>query len=116
MIISAKLFMKDVPKGFYIGEDLRLEARAHRSNLKQIAAGAKSLRHDNEVYTPEEIPAIEEDIILASKQQKSVKDGIAFKRDQSVFSNFFSAPFVIEDYEYANVEQYFQFVKVTECG
>lgn len=57
--------MKDVPKGFYIGEDLRPEARAHRSNLKQIAAGAKSLGMETkitgnklkigtEVYSPEE--------------------------------------------------------------
>lgn len=127
MVISAKHFMRDSPKGFYLGEDLRPEARAHRSNLKQIAAGAKSLgletkisgnklTIDTEVYTPEELPAVDEDIISASKQQKSVKGGIAFKGDRSIFSNFFPASFVIEDYEYANVEQYFQFTKATECG
>lgn len=127
MVISAKAFMKNPPKGFFIGEDLRPEARAHRSNLKLIAAGAKSLgletkisgnklTIDSEVYTPEELPAVDEDIISASKHQKTVKDGIAFKGDRSVFSNFFPAPFIIEEYEYANVEQYFQFVKATECG
>lgn len=127
MIILAKGHMKETPQGFYIGEDLRPEARTHRSNLKQIAAGAKSLGLEtkisgnkltinSEVYAPDELPAIEEDVISASAHQKTVKDGIAFKGDRSVFSNFFPAPIVIDDYEYANVEQYFQYIKTSTCG
>lgn len=108
MIISAKPHMKETPQGFYIGEDLRPEARTHRSTLKQIAAGAKALGLEtkiagnkltinSEVYAPDELPAVEEEIISAAAYRKTVKDGIAFKGDRSVFSNFFPAPLVIDD-------------------
>lgn len=127
MIFSARSYMKSKPKGFFINEDLRQDARDLRSDLKKIAAGAKSLGMDtkisgnkisidNEVYTPEELPAVEDDVLEAAKQQKSIKNGIVFKGDRSIFSNFFPAPISIDGSDYAHVEQYFQYVKATECG
>lgn len=127
MILAAKSSSKVKTKGIYINEDLRPEARALRADLKLLAVGAKSLGHETKIsgnkltigterYSPEELPAIDKDIIDASKQELILEDGIAFKGCKSIFSNFFPAPLMIDDVEYANVEQYYQFRKATEKG
>lgn len=127
MIISAKPFMKGMPKNFYIGEDLTNDARAHRSNLKLLAASAKDLGFDTKIsgnqltigtesFAPNELAAVSTDIKAGSKQEKLVKNGIAFRGDKSVYSNFFPALFRVDDIEYNSVEQYFQNAKAVECG
>lgn len=125
MILSAKEYMKKKPKNFYINEDLRPEARAYRSDLKKIAAGASALGMetsgnkliiDAEIYQPDEISALGDNIIQASSLEKVLKDGIAFKGDRSVFSYFFPAPFSIDDKDFVSVEQFFQFTKADVCG
>lgn len=124
MILAAKS-SKSKPKGMYINEDLRPDARTLRADLKQLAAGAKSLGHDTKIsgnrlaigtqrYSLEELPAIDKKIVDASKQELLLEKGIAFKGPKSIFSNFFPAPLVIDDTEFANVEQYHQFTKATQ--
>lgn len=127
MILSARSSMKGMHKNFYISEDLTSDARTLRSNLKLIAASAKNLGFETKIsgnkltigsdtFAPDELGAISTDITTGSKQEKLVKNGIAFKGDKSVYSNFFPAVFQIEDIEYTSVEQFFQNAKAVECG
>lgn len=126
MILAIKPLISTRDK-FFLSEDLHPEAKAHRSDLKIIAAGAKRLGLDtkitgnkliidNEAYAPDEIDAISPSIIDVAKQERYLKDGIAFKGDRSIFSNFFPSPLVIDEVEYVTVEQFFQHEKASICG
>lgn len=106
MIISAKPYMKDMPKKFYVGEDLTNDARALRSNLKLIATRAKTLGFDTKIsgnkltigqdtFAPDELETIPSDITRGTKQEKLVKNGIAFRGEKSIYSNFFPALFQV---------------------
>lgn len=127
MILAIKPLLSALGCKLFLAEDLIPEAKALRSNLKQIATGAKLLGHDTkitgnkliigeEVYAQDELKAISRPITDAAKLEKQVKDGIAFKGDRSIFSNFFPSPLIIDDTEYVTVEQFFQQQKAITCG
>lgn len=108
-------------------EDLTQDARNHRSNIKVIAEAGKGLGHDtkitgnkiiidSETYQPDELNAVSPSILHAAKRERLLDNGIAFRGDRSIFSNFFPAPITIEDVDYANVEQYFQHEKAVQCN
>lgn len=127
MVLSAKQHMKNLGVKYYLNEDLTQVAKDFRSNLKVIAEGGKSLGHDtkitgnkliidSETYQADEINAVSPSILHAAKRERVLKDGIAFRGDRSIFSNFFPSPFTIDDVDYANAEQYFQHEKALQCG
>lgn len=127
MIFNAKSLVKYQDIKFHVNEDLRQDTKALRSNLKMIATGAKSLGFETKVtgnkviigeesYAADELKSISPTILKSCKQEKVLSDGIAYKGDKSIFSNFFPASFVIEDIEYANVEQFYQSTKATFCN
>lgn len=118
--------MKNLDVKYFLNEDLTQDARNHRANIKNIAEGGRSLGHDtkitgnklmidSEIYQPDELGAVSPTILHAAKREQMLDDGIAFRGDRSIFSNFFPAAIIIDDVEYANVEQYFQHEKATIC-
>lgn len=126
MILDAKPYLKGQEYKVHISEDLNADARNFRANLKTLAAGAKSLGLETKItgnklivgsehFARDELNAIDPDIQSAAKQERIVSDGIAFKGDRSIYSNFFPASFTLEETEFANVEQYFQYKKATIC-
>lgn len=127
MVLSTKNYTKDLDTKCYVNEDLTQEARDLRASLKVIAESAQMLGHetkitgnkliiDSEPYQPDELGAVSPTILQASKREKHLENGIAFRGDRSIFSNFFPAPMIVDDVEYSSVEQYFQYEKATQCG
>lgn len=127
MVLSAKPYMKNLDVKYYLNEDLTQAAKNHRANLKTIAEGGRSLGHDtkitgnkividSETYLPDEMGAVSPTIMHAAKREKILENGIAFKGDRSIFSNFFPSPIIIDDTDYVSVEQYFQQQKAIHCG
>lgn len=127
MIMDAKPFARASDTGFYINEYLSNDTKTLRAKLKSIATGAKSLGYETklsgnritigkESYSSEELGSISPTILEESKQQIVVKDGIAYKGDHSIFSNFYPSPLVVDDMEFATVEQFFQYTKATLCN
>lgn len=111
---------------FYINEDLNIDAKALRANLKLISSSAKVLGYDAKVsgnnvviekesYAADELKVISPTILKECKHEKLLPDGIAYKGEKSIFSNFFPAPFTIDEIEFSNVEQYFQYSKAITC-
>lgn len=127
MVLSCKPYMKDLDVKYFLNEDLAQITRDYRANLKAIADGVKNLGHDtkvtgnkiiidSETYQSDEVNAICPTILHAANREKILEDGIAFKGDRSIFSNFFPAPIIIDDVDYTSVEQFFQHVKAVQCG
>lgn len=127
MVLSSKPYLKDLDVKYFLNEDLSQITRDFRANLKVIAEGGKNLGHDtkvtgnkiiinSETYQPDEISAICPTILYAANREKLLEDGIAFRGDRSIFSNFFPSPIIIDDVDYANVEQFFQHEKAVQCG
>lgn len=127
MVLSSKPYLKDLEVKYFLNEDLSQITRDFRANLKVIAEGGKNLGHntkvtgnkiiiDSETYQPDEISAICPTIRYAANRERLLEDGIAFKGDRSIFSNFFPSPIIIDDVDYANVEQFFQHEKAVQCG
>lgn len=127
MVLACKPLLKNFDAKYFLNEDLTQDAKIHRSNLKAIAEGGKKLGHetkitgnklmiDSETFQPDELGAVAPNILQAAKYERVLQDGIAFRGDRSIFSNFFPAIMVIEDVEYANVEQFFQHEKALACG
>lgn len=118
--------MKNLDAKYYLNEDLTQEGKDHRTTLKVIAEGGKSLGHDtkitgnriiidSETYQPDEIGAVSPTIMHAAKRERMLENGIAFRGDRSIFSNFFPCPITIDDMEYSSVEQFFQQQKALQC-
>lgn len=127
MVLATKNHIKDMGEKCFVNEDLTQDARDHRANLKVIAEAGQALGHetkitgnklviDSESFQPDEIGAVSPTILQASKREKHLEDGIAFRGDRSIFSNFFPALMVVDDTEYCCVEQYFQHAKAVQCG
>lgn len=126
MVFSAKKYMSTLGVKYYLNEDLTQEARDLRANLKSIAEGGKSLGYetkitgnklviDSETYQSDEINAISPTILHAAKRERILDDGIAFRGDRSIFSNFFPSPITIDDMDFSSVEQFFQYEKALQC-
>lgn len=107
---------------FYVNEDMSLETRNHRAELKRINKTAKELGLNskiagNKIYVNDQCFASNEMDLLPTKllkcgaQEKWVPDGLAFRGEKSVFSNFFMKAFVIDGCKYISVEQFFQYSK-----
>lgn len=91
---------------FYSNDDQNLATRVYKSKLWRICEGAIKLGLDSkvvgnrifiegQVYAQNELGLIPQDVIHASQQERDVPQGIAFRGENSVFSNFYPCSIVI---------------------
>lgn len=110
---------------FYINEDLALDTRNHRANIKRLAKTAKEqgfssktagdkLIVEGATYESCELDILPNRMLRTSAQEKWVHGGLAFRGERSVFSNFYTKPFSVDGYRYLLVEQYFQYCKAVQ--
>lgn len=127
-IMSAKSLTKNskVIK-FYINDDQNLATRVYKSKLWRINEGATKLGLDSKVvgnriiiegqsYAQNELDLIPRDVIYASRQERDVPHGIAFRGEDSIFSNFYPCNIVIGGERFSSVEQYFQYCRAIDHG
>lgn len=119
-VMSAKSLTKNSKAiKFFINDDQNLATRTYKSRLWRINDGATKLGLESKVvgnriiiegqsYAQNEIDLIPSDIIHASRQERDVPHGIAFRGEDSVFSNFYLCTIVIGGERFSSVEQYFQ--------
>lgn len=108
--------------GFFINEDLSLDTRSHRTNIKRLSKTAKEqgfnskttgdrLTVEGKAYDSNQLDILPNRVLRSSAQEKWVQGGLAFRGERSVFSNFYTKPFTVDGYRYLSVEQYFQYSK-----
>lgn len=107
---------------FYINEDLSLDTRNHRANIKRLSKTANEqgfsskvsgdrLIVDGNTYDSNELDILPSRVLRSTAQEKWVHGGLAFRGERSVFSNFYTKPFIVDGYRYISVEQFFQYSK-----
>lgn len=123
MVLRAKSSIKgDTDVKIFFNEDLSADGRVLKAQLKRIAQVAKSqgkiakvsgnkVTVDSRTYHSNELSLIPGEVVESLKYEKHIEDGIIFKGEKSVFSNFYPAPFNFEDSHYRHVEQYYQYCK-----
>lgn len=123
MVYRAKMLTKD-DEGikFFINDDVSAEGRTLKSKLKRVVSVAKSQGKvaklagnkvivDSRSYSSNELNLLPSDVTESLKQEKHIDDGIVYRGERSIFSNFFPAPFTYEGIDYVHVEQYYQHTK-----
>lgn len=128
MVYRAKMDSKDDDGiKFYLSDDVSLDGRTLKAKLRRIVAVAKeqgsfSKLSGNKVivgtraYASNELHLLPGNIRDNLKQEKSIDDGIVYRGELSILSNFYPAPFVWEEQAYAHVEQFFQYTKALHHG
>lgn len=108
---------------FYINEDLSLDTRNHRASIKRLSKTANDqglgskvsgdkLMVDGDTYDSTELDILPNRVLRSTALEKWVQGGLAFRGERSVFSNFYTKPFIVDGYRYLSVEQFFQYSKV----
>lgn len=107
MVIRAKTDIKgDSDIKIFYNEDVSTEGRALKAQLKRVAQIAKEQDKNakasgNKVtiksrsYFWNQLSMIPEVVAQNLKHEKYIEDGIVFKGDNSIFSNFYPAPFTL---------------------
>lgn len=107
---------------FFVSDDQTADGRALKAQLKRISNAAKSKGMDSKIsgnrvlvgsrlYASNELSLIPGTVSSELKQEKQIDGGIVYRGDRSIFSNFFPAPFNLENEDYVHVEQFFQYKK-----
>lgn len=107
---------------FYANEDMSIETRNHRAELKRINKLAKELGLsskiagnknyiDDQCYASNEMDLLPTRLLKSGAQEKWVPGGLTFRGEKSVFSNFFTKSFVVDGCKYISVEQFLQYSK-----
>lgn len=71
---------------------------------------------NGESFAIDELDLIPCDILHSAKQERKLDDGLAFRGEDSVFSNFHEAEIVIVGERFNSVEQNFDYCKAVEHG
>lgn len=71
---------------------------------------------NGESFAIDELDLIPCEILHAAKQEKKVDNCLAFRGEDSIFSNFHEAEIVIGGERFNSVEQYFNYCKAVEHG
>lgn len=123
MVIRAKLALKgDSNSKIFFNEDISNEGRALKAQLKRIAQIAKEQGKNAKVsgnkvtiesrsYYSNQLSMIPLEVAEKLKYEKQIEDGIVFKGEKSIFSNFYPAPFTVNGTVFQHVEQYYQYSK-----
>lgn len=112
---------------FYINDDQNLAMREYKSKLWRLNDAAVRLGLNAKVvgnkiiiegqsYAQNELDLIPKEIIYEARQERAVPQGIAFRGEDSVFSNFYPCDIVIGGERFSSVEQYFQYCRAVDNG
>lgn len=126
-IMRAKALLKADSLDYYVNEDLSIENKVHRATMKQLVKSAKEVDYEakisgnkliieGETYESNDFDIIPGCILRNCRQEKHFEEGIAYKGERSVYSNFFFKPFILDGKKYTSVEQHFQFTKAKYFG
>lgn len=128
ILLKTKPFLAEAENiNFYLEEDMTSLTRSHRSKLKRIVAAAKDENLDAKIagnrvfidgipYGINDLDTIPTNISSKTKEEKAVEGGIAYRGQESIFSNFYMAPFEVEETWFNCVEQYYQHNKAVACN
>lgn len=120
MVYKAKAEVKEEDEiRFFLNDDVSAGGRSLKAKMRRIVTVAKeqgiySKLSGNKVivgtrsFASNELHLLPVNILSSLKQEKSIDDGIVYRGELSVLSNFYPAPFVLDGSIYAHVEQYFQ--------
>lgn len=111
---------------FYVNEDMSVDTRNHRATIKRISkaaigAGFTSKISGNKLivagasYEKGELDLLPNRVYRSCAQEKWVPNGLAFRGERSVFSNYYTKPFIVDNQKYLSMEQYIQFSKAVFC-
>lgn len=106
----------------FFNDDISADGRALKTQLKRIAQVAKlkgkeakvsgnKVTIDSKQYHSNELSMIPRDVAESLRHEKSIADGIIFKGEKLIYSNFYPAEFMLEGTEFKHVEQYYQHSK-----
>lgn len=109
---------------FFLNDDVAADSRTLKAKLRRIVTVAKTqgifaklagnkVVVGSRTFAANELSMIPSDIRDKLKQEKEIDDGIVFRGELSILSNFHPAPFKLDDIGFAHVEQYFQYTKAT---
>lgn len=126
MGLKKKLVASKQTKHF-ISDDIPFEVRSLRQKLKNINESAKKqgiesrivgnkLSLNGKIFTSADLDGLSDDLIEGAAQIKEVKGGLAYRGEAAFLSNFYPASFSIDDHEFANVEQFYQYKKCLTLG
>lgn len=107
---------------FYVNEDMSVDTRNHRATLKRISKAAieagytakvsgNKLIVGNNSYGKDELDILPSRVYKSCAQEKWVPNGLAFRGERSVFSNYYAKPFVVDKQKFLSMEQYIQYSK-----
>lgn len=130
ILLKSKPFLAEAENViFYLEEDMTMSTRSHRSRMKRIVAAAKSENLEAKIagnrvfidgtpYGINDLDTIPVSVTNKSKEEKEVEEGggITYRGRESIFSNFYPAPFEIDEVRYNSVEQYYQHCKAVACN
>lgn len=128
MVYKAKSELKDNDGiKFYLNDDVAADGRTLKAKLRRIVAVANSLGTTAKIsgnrvtvgsrtYASNELDCLPSAITSNLKQEKVIDDGIVYRGELSILSNFHPAPFIHEDRNFCHVEQYFQHAKAVHHG
>lgn len=67
-------------------------------------------------YGINDLDTIPDNLVSKSKQEKNVEGGLAYRGQESVFSNLYMAAFELEGTRFNSFEQYYQYSKAVACN
>lgn len=123
MVYQAKAITKGDKKiKFFLNDDVSKDGRVLKAKMRRVVAVAKDQGMDaklagNKViigtraYFSNELSLLPDEITDNIKQEKDIGDRIVYRGEKSMFSNFFPAPFLVDDIDFLHVEQYYQHEK-----
>lgn len=123
MVIKAKSDLKgDADVKIFFNEDVSTDGRVLKARLRRIVQVAKEqgksakmsgnkVTINSRTYHSNELSLLPEDVADGLKHEKLIEDGIIFKGENSIFSNFYPAAFVFDENVFQHVEQYYQHCK-----
>lgn len=123
ILLKTKPFLADDDSlNFYLDEDLTPFTRTHKAKLRRIITVAKEQNMEARMagnkaiiegtaYGINDLDTIPSSIASKIKEEKIVEGGIAYRGQDSIFSNFYMANFEIDRTVYNSVEQYYQHCK-----
>lgn len=123
MVFRAKTEAREADGiNFFLNDDTSLEGRSLKSKLKRIVTAAIELGKtaklagnkvviDSRTYSSNELGLLPKDVIAMLKQEKEIDDGIVYRGEYSIYSNFHPAPFTLDGTAYVHVEHHYQCAK-----
>ena len=122
-----KLKANEQLKGIYLNDDVTLETKRARDDLRSVAnlaraAGANVRVHDDGVvlngtkYRLFETESLPDEFALSKAKTVHSENGIFFHSDSSFLSNFYPSPIWADNTAFPSAEHYYQVTKCKMAG